>query len=205
MELLDLAIRQAKLNKEKNNRDFSYYEKTIYIAIQEGNNVKCLTDPCALENAKQCILVHMGRHSVYDYGYKGWFNWIDVEYINEHGDPFEESLDKEFRLFVENHYSYDRTLNPKSSDGIWYYCLPSWDNVANIQYNFQSVWNLYHELKKAETQKERSIIVQLYKKDEKILQQKKEIANFSYANALLEKERDMYKGLLDEIKNLLTK
>jgi hypothetical protein len=92
-----------------------------------------------------------------------------------------------------------------SSDGIAYDCSPSWNNLASIQDCFQSVWNLYNELKNIETQKERTTIVELYKKDETILQQKKEIANFSYANALLEKERDMYKGLLDDIKELLLK
>lgn len=75
----------------------------------------------------------------------------------------------------------------------------------SIRESFQSVWNLYTELKKVDTPKERTVIVELYKKDEKILQQKKEIANFSYANALLERERDMYKGLLDDIKDLLHK
>ena len=207
MKLVDLAIRQAKLNKEKNYRELYHvkihYVKTIFIAIQEEINVRCSTDPCVLENAKQCILVHMGKQYDNSYLCKGWFDWVDVGFINEHGDTFEESLDKEFWLFVDNHTRYNQTLNLKSSDGILYSCLPSWDNMANIQYNFQLMWNLYNELKKTACTKERARIVRLYEQDEKILQQKKEIANFSYANALLEKERDMYKGLLDDTRQLL--
>jgi hypothetical protein len=103
-------------------------------------------------------------------------------------------------------YAYERT--PKlylTSDGVCYTCCPSWGNTASIIESFRSIWNLYNELKSVKTREERTTIVQLYKNDEKIFQQKKEIANFSYANALLEKERDMYKGLLDDIKELLLK
>ncbi len=47
------------------------------------------------------------------------------------------------------------------------------------------------------------LLAKMYQQDEKILQQEKEIEGFKFANALLEKERDMYKGLLDDIKKLL--
>ena len=203
MELLDLAIRQAKLNKEKYSEPHEKYVDTTYIAIQEDNHVVCSIDPIVLENAKLCILVH--RRSIL--AETNYYDWFDVEYINGNGEPpFKESIDKEFRLYVRPRETYrNQILHLVSSDGIDYECCPFWNNTASIKDCFQSMWNLYNELKKASCTKERTIIVRLYEQDEKILQQKKEIANFSYANALLEKERDMYKGLLDEIKNLLTK
>ena len=203
MELLDLAIRQAKLNKEKYSEPHEKYVDTTYIAIQKDNHVVCSIDPIVLEDAKQCILVHR-RSKLAE---TNFYDWFDVEYINGNGEPpFKESIDKEFRLYVRPRETYrNQILHLVSSDGIDYECCPFWNNTASIKDCFQSMWNLYNELKKASCTKERAIIVRLYEQDEKILQQKKEIANFSYANALLEKERDMYKGLLDEIKNLLTK
>ncbi len=47
------------------------------------------------------------------------------------------------------------------------------------------------------------LISHMYQQDEKILQQEEVIEGFKFANALLEKERDMYKSLLDDIKKLL--
>lgn len=205
MNIADLAKQQAELNIRKHRGDFTNYFETIYIAIREGNHVVCSKHPIVLENAKNCILVHKRSCSICDYGvWVGWYDYYDVEYISETGDPLEECIDKYYRLFVrQNKYNEERKLVLKSSDGFVYECSPSWNNMASIQDCFQSVWNLYNELKKVETAKERATIVELYKKDETILNQKKEIANFSYANALLEKERDMYKGLLDDIKQLI--
>ena len=48
------------------------------------------------------------------------------------------------------------------------------------------------------------LISHMYQQDEKILQQEETIEGFKFTNALLEKERDMYKGLLDDIKKLLS-
>ena len=199
MNLVDIAIRYVEQNKKKYADPGRHYKDTTYVAIQEDNHVSCSIYPIVLENAKHCFLVH--RRS--ELAERRYYDWFDVEYINEYGEVYEESIDKDFNLFVRHLESYRYQVLHLTSGGVDYKCWPSWGNTASIQYCFQSVWNLYNELKKTETRKERSIIVQLYEKDEKILQQKKEIANFSYANALLEKERDMYKGLLDDIKKLL--
>ena len=201
MSIVDLAFRRSEQNKEKYSHSSEYYKDTTYIAIQEDNHVVCSIDPIVLENAKQCILVHR-RSKLAETNY---YDWFDVEYIDEYGEVYEESIDKEFRLYVRHHESYRNQVLHLASDGIDYRCCPFWNNTASIRDSFQSVWNLYNELKKAACTKERATIVRLFEQDEKILQQKKEMANFSYANALFEKERDMYKGLLDEIKNLLTK
>lgn len=202
MGLIDVAIRQAELNKKKYSNPHRKYTDTIFIAIQENDIITCLKNPIVLENAQQCILAH--RRS--ELAETNYYDWFDIEYIDEHGEPFEKCLDKNFSLCVEHDGSYrNQMLRLKSSDGIRYGWLPLWNNTASVKDCFQAMWNLYNELRKIESSKERSVIVELYKKDEKILQQKKEIANFSYANSLLERERDMYKGLLDDIKDLLHK
>lgn len=67
------------------------------------------------------------------------------------------------------------------------------------------MWHLYVRLKDAKTTEERMLISHMYQQDEKILQQEEAIEGFKFTNALLERERDMYKGLLDDIKDLLHK
>lgn len=207
MSIVDLAVRQAKLNREKHRGDFTNYFDTIYIAIQDDDHIVCSKYPNVLENAIQGFLLHTHKCSICDYGvWVGWYDYYYVDYIHVNEEPLEECIDRNFRLYVrQKNYNEVRKLVLESSDGIVYDCCPSWNNIASIQDCFQAMWNLYNELRKIESSKERSVIVELYKKDEKILQQKKEIANFSYANALLERERDMYKGLLDDIKDHLHK
>lgn len=202
MNLVDSAIQQTKLNKEKYSEPYEKYVDTIYIAIKEDDYVMCSIYPNVLKNAKRYILIHR-RSKLAETNY---YDWFDVEYINEYGEVYEESIDKDFSLYVRHRETYrNQVLHLVSSDGVDYDCCPLWRNTASIVESFRSVWNLYNELKSVETKDERATIVRLYKNDEKILQQKKEIVNFSYANALLEKERDMYKGLLDDIKELLLK
>ena len=184
MNIIDLAIRRIAQIKEEYREKHKGYEDTSFIAIQEDNHLLCSIDPNILENAKQCILVH--KNSVVDF-YTGHPNYTfsyDVECVNEDGEILKESIDKAFKLFVKR-YAYDRDYSLYlTTNGICYDCCPSWDNTASIRESFQSMWNLYNELKKVETPKERATIVKLYKKDETILQQKKEIENFSYVNTL---------------------
>ncbi len=202
MNIVEKAMQRAALNKEKYSNSHNRYTNTIYIAIQENDYISCLTDSSVLEDAKCCILVHR-RSKLAETNY---YDWFDVDYIDKKVEPYEGCLDKDYSLQVQPDGSFrNQKLTLESSDGVRYSWFPSWNNTASIKDCFQSMWNLYNELKKVETKSERALIVQLYQKDEKILQQKKEIANFSYANALLEKERDMYKGLLDDIKKLLLK
>lgn len=208
MDIVDLAIRRAELSKWKYNSSVSLYRGTTFIGIQENDRVICSSDPNVLEHAKSCFVIHKRS----ELAQTNYYDWFDVEYINENGETLENRIDEEFSLSVHPYGSYNNQCLFLSSELRSYYeCHPSWNNPASIKDCLQSVWNLYNELKKAETTEERSVISKLYNKDkeilqqkEKILQQKKEIANFSYANALLEKERDMYKGLLDDIKKLLS-
>ena len=200
MNLPDLAIRRVGHYKEEWK---GHYVNTTYIAIDESNHIKGSLDPSVVGSAKRCILLHERCEVDFYTGHPNYTFFRDVDFVNEDGEVFKECIDKDFRLYVVYVDQYP-TLH-LTSYGVWYTCCPSWGVTASIVESFRSVWNLYNELKSVETKYERATIVELYKKDETILQQKKEIANFSYTNALLEKERDMYKGLLDEIKIQLTK
>lgn len=205
MNLIDKAIQHIKHIKEEYKENHLGYEGTSFLSIQEDNHLLCSIDPNILEMGKQCILVHKSSTVDFYTGHPNYTFSYHVEFINDNGEILKECLDNEFRLYALC-YAYSRSnMLYLTSEGCCYTCCPSWGNTASIKKCFQSVWILYNELKNAETPKEKATIVELYKKDETILQQKKEIANISYTNALLEKERDMYKGLLDDIKGLLLK
>ena len=65
------------------------------------------------------------------------------------------------------------------------------------------IWELYVSLKEAKTKTERKLISDLFRKDESILELKKEVEDFKFKTQLLEEEKTMYKGLLDKVQNIL--
>ena len=60
-------------------------------------------------------------------------------------------------------------------------------------------------MKDFSTEKEINLTAELIRKDEKILELEKEVEDFTFTNQLLKQERDQYKELLDEIKEMVEK
>ena len=50
---------------------------------------------------------------------------------------------------------------------------------------------------------EMMLVVDAFEKDERILELERQIEDFKFTNNLLERERDQYKDMLDEIKELV--
>ena len=67
------------------------------------------------------------------------------------------------------------------------------------------MWELYTRLKEVSLSKEIELISDLFRKDEQVLTLEKEIEDFKFSNNLLKQERDQYKELLDEIKEITNK
>ena len=67
------------------------------------------------------------------------------------------------------------------------------------------VWQLYSRVRGIESANEIKLIAELFKKDEKILELEKEIEDFRFSNRLLEQEREQYRDLLDEIRQIVGK
>lgn len=176
-----------------------YYKDTTYIAILEDNQILDSTKPSVLNSAAQCIIIHHWVEKI-----RNEYDRFDIEFISRDGEVRNNRIDDDFWLNVVwiNNWS---NLNIRLSSNAYQvvYCefpLKSMSVVTGIK----KMWNLYTRLKEAKTMEERMLIAQMYQQDEKILQQEKEIEGFKFANVLLEKERDMYKGLLDDIKKLLS-
>jgi hypothetical protein len=71
--------------------------------------------------------------------------------------------------------------------------------------SIQKVWELYTKIKDIPTESERNLVIDLFKKDEKILELEKKVEDFTFTNQLLKQERDQYKELLDKIKEMVEK
>lgn len=172
------------------------YRKTLFFAIKDDNNILMSTTPHILVNAHKCILIHERSSLAFTNSYL----WYKVQYINENGEVFDNRIDEEFELCIIAAGSYANQILELSADNTVYYsCSRPWEKCVG------DVWNLYVRLKKVQTKTEREIISSMFVEDKKILEIEKENIDFDYKTQLLESERNLYKSILDEIKQLCKK
>lgn len=171
------------------------YRKTLFVAIMDDNSISVSATPHILSNAKKCILIHE-RLSL---AISNWYSWYVVQFINENGEVLVGRLDNDFELCTVACGGYDNQwLELRADHKTYYSCKAPWK-----ENDIKSIWDLYVRLRQATTECERNLIASLFKKDQTILELEKANQNFEYKTQLLENEKKSYKGILDDIKNLL--
>lgn len=176
------------------------YRKTLFVAIKDDNNISISTTPHILSYASKCILIH----ECSSLAVTNWYTWYLVQFINEKGEVLVNRIDQEFKLLIAACGGYANQRLGLSADGIEYLSYPvPWE--ASWEKCIKTMWNLYVRLKQAKTKSERELISALFRKDQKILELEKANQDFEYKTHLLESEKEMYKGILDDIKNILEK
>ena len=171
------------------------YRKTLFVAIMDDNSISVSATPHILSNAKKCILIHE-RLSL---AISNWYSWYVVQFINENGEVLVGRLDNDFELCTVVRGRYDNQwLELRADHRTYYSCKAPWK-----ENDIKSIWDLYVRLKQATTECERNLIASLFKKDQTILELEKANQNFEYKTQLLENEKKLYKGILDNIKKLL--
>ena len=196
IDFIELATYCVKRYKEANTGTGQKYESTLYVAILEGNKILCSTTPHILRNAEQCVLIHQKSQVAIS----NWYSWYCVEYINPEGCVCGSVLENEFKLKIESWGSFSNQVMSLSygNDNLnLYWCMAPFDK------GIQKAWKLYSKLKEIKTLSEIKLIAELFMKDEEILELDKKVEDFTFANQLLKQERDQYKDMLDEIKDLL--
>ena len=196
IDFIELATFCVKRYKEANTGTGQKYESTLYVAILEGNKTLCSTTPHILRNAEQCILIHQKSQVAIS----NWYSWYCVEYINSEGCVCGSVLENEFKLKIESWGSFSNQVMSLSygNDNLnLYWCKAPFDK------GIQKTWELYSKLKEIKNLSEIKLIADLFKKDEEILELEKKVEGLTFANQLLKQERDQYKDMLDDIKDLL--
>ncbi len=182
--------------KESLNGTKKKYSRTFFVKIDEKGDVSVSTTPHILYNAVSCILIH--EHM--ELAVSCWYAWYKVEFINSKGETLDNKLDDVFKIdtFQQKAFSNQRMALRDDQNEYCNFGRP-WEK------HLQSIWNLYLRLKDAETPSERKLIADLFSKDEKIQQLVEQNKNLEFTNILLEKERDQYKDLLNEIQALINR
>lgn len=190
-KLASLCVQKYQ-NSLDNKRE--RYIDTLFVAITEKDDVLCSKIPSILEKASKCILIHQKKQLAVT----NWYSWYKVDYIDENECVTDGNLGQGFKLSISWCNTFDNQMMRlyHGYHGL-YACRRPWeDSMAKI-------WKLYSMTKKMETDKEIELTARLFRSDEKIVEMERKIASHELTNHLLEQERDQYKSLLDEIKEMV--
>lgn len=194
VDFVDLAIYCQNIYKDLHKSENDYYVGTLFIAITEEGVLTSRT-PHILSKAQQCILIHERR----TLAVSNYYSWYSIEFIDSNGCVSDGKLDDEFFISIIPFNGFGNQILKLAANGRTYYrCKGTWES------DIVKVWKLYLRLKDAKTYRERIMIADLFAKDEQILEMEKTIEDFKFTNRLLEQERNQYKSLLNEIKELVT-
>lgn len=195
IDLFEIASYCQKRHKETlTEHENVTFVQTQFFGIAEDGQITCSNTPHLLRDARQCILVHERKQLAFS----NWYSWFKVEFIDADGSVHDNCFDNDFSLDVNWKGKWSRqVMKLKHKDEIIYSCDLPWEDHIPL------IWEMYNRVKQAETLSERKLIAELLKKDHTLLQLEKELVDFKFSNQLLEQERDQYKELLDEIKQLI--
>ena len=188
IDFVELATFCSNRAKEGHTRWGGKYERTHYVSILGDNTVTHSMTPHILRNTHQCLLMHERS----EIPISNIYYWYEFEYINPEGCVLASDLENGFNL-----------ISYKRKQDVPYIELRYKENYLYSNLSIQKVWELYSKIKDIPSETEMKLIVDLFEKDEKIFELEKVIEDFSFSKHLLKQERDQYKELLDEIKQII--
>lgn len=185
---------QKEYKDSLEGNESNHYCRTLFVAIQNNNNVLVSITPHILSQASKCILIHERRSKAVS----NWYSWYSVQFINELGEIFDSRIDNEFELSISAIGSFsNQQMSLSANHRVYYSSGGPWESCI------QSFWDLYIRLKGVKSNTERELVSSLFVKDNKILELEKSLSDFSFKTRLLENEKNQYKQLLDNIKEMI--
>ena len=192
-DIAKFCVNRYKESFDADNTD-NVYVDTLYVSIDNYNNLACSTTPHVLNEACECLLIHRRRALAVTNSYY----WYKIEYIDEEGAVTDGILKKGFSLWTGAGGSFsNQIIQLQYQQRILYTCF------CPFETNLQHLWDAYCRFKKAKSDAEIELIDELIEKDEKILDLMREVEGFKFSNYILEKERNQYKKLLNEIRDIV--
>lgn len=189
INFIELAEYCQNRYKEENTSNDAKYISTLFVAITKDGEVLPSKTPHILRNAEQCILFHISSYKNNNY----WWSSYKFQFISNDGVVSDCRLDDKFELYGD--YTKGISLYYKENN---IFSVPKpWEN------GIVKVWKLYLRIKDLKTYEEIKLVTELYLKDEKIFELERQLEDFNFTKYLLEQERNQYKSLLDEIKQII--
>lgn len=199
---------QEEYKKLVDSRNDCSMLSTLYFSISENNEVKYSVHPSILIDAYKCILINRCRRKAETYWYDYYFFQIIDEFGCVHDDGFRDVIFLNRKLYLDNGFELHIDQQKYGFQGsLWLakdgYCI--YECTPPYEREMAKLWEVYVNASKCKTAEEAKLMGELAKKDNEIFKLMKENENLTYAKKFLERERNMYVDLLDEIKELVSK
>lgn len=182
-----------------------WFVKTLYAAIGENEEIIVSSTSHILRDATRCILIHEWHYLAVTLTYDAY----TLQYIDEAGSVNEGNLGEGYAIGIhpasfncpakmylrKNNVEIFRTRTDFSGNDAYSY---GWEAVL------KDVWKLYLKCQKeCTTEKEVRLLCDLVKQQNDISLLQNKIDVNEYYKMLVQKERDAYKQVLDEIKGMV--
>lgn len=215
VEIAEKCVNTYKESFPNNSKNIiAVFGNVRYVAIDKDNNIQTSMTPDILRNADQCLLVFKRT----EWPYRNPYSFYDILYISSEGKictPEElkwqsviANLDCNYTLSIGHNGTYScQHIYLTAFGKCLYNTLYSemgWEE-RDSESALKKIWKLYLKCKECKTPMEAELLCQLVKKDEQILELKEKLDGQKITTLLAEKQRDVYKSLLDEIKEMVKK
>ena len=195
IDFYDLALYCVEEYKNGLDKERSKYIDTTFVSIDIDNNLKKSKTPHILRNAEKVLLIHKKTERACT----NWYYWYEVKFIDSDGCVHVNSIDDDFELSIIASGNFASQYIRLETAKTRLYSEPYDDSLID------KIWSLYLKCKECKTLNEMKLVSRLASQDENILSLKKELDSQNYSTMLIEKERDLYKSLLDDINQMLKK
>lgn len=152
-DFIEIATyRQENIKNKFKETNIGEYYSTIFVAINENNDVYTSLTPHILKNASTCILLHDC------YNAKLYILYYIIDYINENGEVL-EYIDENFYIDGSRKHLSLRSLDSR------YSTYAGFDTIFSstpISMAIKKLWQLYCILKDIKTIPEREEAAKLF-------------------------------------------
>lgn len=181
----------------KQNCDFVDYQ--LYISLLENGSIQTSTRPNVLNKGKECIIIL--THS--DLAVTNYYRWYVIKHIDENGNVHNGYNSNGWHIEISpwGQYSNQVISLSKDNQNLFSEHQGPWENPWDEP--FHRLWDFFLLVNKCSSMNEVELIAENYELKEKISKQDEEICGLDFVRKKLEMERNNYRALLKEIKEII--
>lgn len=179
------------------NCDFVNYQ--LYVSILDDGNIQTSTRPNVLNKGKECLII-LAYNSL---AVTNYYRWYAIKHIDENGNIHEGFNSDVWSIEINWIGSWANKEIILKKEGKELYSVRVWSLDNPLEEPFHKLWDFYKIVKNCSSTEEIHYVAENYELKEKIKKQNEEICALDFVKKKLEMERDQYRSLFKEMKEII--
>ena len=182
-----------------NQKDCDFVGYQLYVSIMEDGSIQTSTRPNVLSKGKECLIIL--THS--DLAVTNYYRWYVIKYIDENGNVHNGYFSNGWHIEITSWGQFSNQILSLSKDNesLFSESQAPWENPWDEP--FHRLWDFYQLVSQCSSMEEVKFIADNYELKEKIKKQNEEISALDFVKKKLEMERDQYRSLFKEMKEMI--